>query len=147
MAKLLTLDATPASWMLNIAAGGEAGLDPELILGNPIAIAPVIGSSKNGSHSPSYGRPERPTQPHINLFSSLHCNEAGASSATKSGTSAGKASSRIPTHRRSYADGRMRVWLFMFMRVAFRPFEMILDSQDLLLRRLEFGVGEYPRFM
>ena len=46
MAALATLDAAPASWMMNIAASGEAGLDPELILGTLIAIAPVIGTAR-----------------------------------------------------------------------------------------------------
>ena len=46
MAALATLDAAPASWLMNIAVGGEAGLDPELILGTLIAIAPVIGTAR-----------------------------------------------------------------------------------------------------
>jgi alkylhydroperoxidase/carboxymuconolactone decarboxylase family protein YurZ len=46
MAALATLDAAPASWMMNIAASGEAGLEPEKILGTLIAIAPVIGTAR-----------------------------------------------------------------------------------------------------
>jgi hypothetical protein len=46
MAALATLDAAPASWMMNIAVSGEAGLDPERILGTLIAIAPVIGTAR-----------------------------------------------------------------------------------------------------
>jgi hypothetical protein len=46
MAALATLDAAPASWLMNIAVSGEAGLDPELILGTLIAIAPVIGTAR-----------------------------------------------------------------------------------------------------
>ena len=46
MAALATLDAAPASWLMNIEASGEAGLDPETILGTLIAIAPVIGTAR-----------------------------------------------------------------------------------------------------
>ncbi len=46
MAALATLDAAPASWLMNIAVSGEAGLDPELILGTLTAIAPVIGTAR-----------------------------------------------------------------------------------------------------
>jgi|SRR5215469_10448866 len=43
MAALATLDAPPASWLLDLAAGSEANLAPKTILGALIAIAPVIG--------------------------------------------------------------------------------------------------------
>jgi len=46
MAALATLDAAPASWLMNIQASGEAGLVPETILGTLIAIAPVIGTAR-----------------------------------------------------------------------------------------------------
>lgn len=46
MAALATLDAAPASWLMNIAVSGEAGLEPELILGTLTAIAPVIGTAR-----------------------------------------------------------------------------------------------------
>jgi alkylhydroperoxidase/carboxymuconolactone decarboxylase family protein YurZ len=46
MAALATLDAAPASWLMNIQASGEAGLEPETILGTLIAIAPVIGTAR-----------------------------------------------------------------------------------------------------
>jgi 4-carboxymuconolactone decarboxylase len=46
MVALATLDAAPASWLMNIEAGGEAGLAPESILGTLIAIAPVIGTAR-----------------------------------------------------------------------------------------------------
>jgi hypothetical protein len=46
MAALATLDAAPASWLMNIAVSGEAGLDPDKILGTLIAIAPVIGTAR-----------------------------------------------------------------------------------------------------
>jgi 4-carboxymuconolactone decarboxylase len=46
MAALATLDAAPASWLMNIAVSGEAGLEPEKILGTLVAIAPVIGTAR-----------------------------------------------------------------------------------------------------
>jgi hypothetical protein len=38
--------AGPASWLLNSAFSGEAGLEPEKILGTLIAIAPVVGTAR-----------------------------------------------------------------------------------------------------
>src|SRR5947209_16191256 len=46
LAALATLDAAPASWLMNIEASGEAGLDPETILGTLIALLPVIGTAR-----------------------------------------------------------------------------------------------------
>jgi 4-carboxymuconolactone decarboxylase len=46
MAALATLDAAPASWLMNITVGGEAGLAPEQLLGTLIALAPVIGTAR-----------------------------------------------------------------------------------------------------
>ena len=46
MAALAALDAEPASWLMNIAVSGEAGLGPDLTLGLLIAIPPVIGTPR-----------------------------------------------------------------------------------------------------
>lgn len=46
IAALATLDAAPASWLMNMEASREAGLAPESILGTFIAIAPVIGTAR-----------------------------------------------------------------------------------------------------
>jgi 4-carboxymuconolactone decarboxylase len=46
IAALATLDAAPASWLMNLEAGGEAGLAPESVMGTLIAIAPVIGTAR-----------------------------------------------------------------------------------------------------
>src|SRR5215471_19520861 len=46
LAALAALDAAPASWLMNIQASGEAGLDPETVLGTLIAIFPVIGTAR-----------------------------------------------------------------------------------------------------
>jgi len=46
LAALATLDAAPASWLVNIQVGGAAGLTPERIVGTLIAVAPVIGTAR-----------------------------------------------------------------------------------------------------
>ncbi len=46
MAALATLDAAPASWLMNMTVGGEAGLAPDQLLGTLIALAPVIGTAR-----------------------------------------------------------------------------------------------------
>ena len=46
IAALAALDAAPASWLMNIQASGEIGLDPEMILGTLIAVLPIIGTAR-----------------------------------------------------------------------------------------------------
>src|SRR5437764_2224045 len=46
LAALATLDAAPASWLMNIEASGEAGLDPDMVLGTLVALLPVIGTAR-----------------------------------------------------------------------------------------------------
>ncbi len=46
VAALATLDAAPASWLVNLKVSSEAGLTPERIIGVLIAIAPVIGTAR-----------------------------------------------------------------------------------------------------
>ena len=46
IAALTALDAAPASWLVNIKVGGDAGLSPERIVGTLIAIAPVVGTAR-----------------------------------------------------------------------------------------------------
>ncbi|HXX78892.1 MAG TPA: carboxymuconolactone decarboxylase family protein [Ktedonobacteraceae bacterium] len=46
LAALAALDAAPASWLMNIEASGEAGLDPETVLGTLVAVLPVIGTAR-----------------------------------------------------------------------------------------------------
>ncbi len=46
IAALTTLDAAPASWLLNLKVSGEAGIAPESIVGTLVAIAPVIGTAR-----------------------------------------------------------------------------------------------------
>jgi 4-carboxymuconolactone decarboxylase len=46
VAALATLDAAPASWLVNLKISDEAGLPPERIIGALIAIAPVIGTAR-----------------------------------------------------------------------------------------------------
>lgn len=46
IAALAALDAAPASWLMNIEVSGEAGLEPETVLGTLIALLPVIGTAR-----------------------------------------------------------------------------------------------------
>jgi len=46
IAALTALDAAPASWLVNLKVGGEAGIPPERIVGTLIAIAPVVGTAR-----------------------------------------------------------------------------------------------------
>ena len=46
IAALTTLDAAPASWLVNLGVSGEVGISPERIVGTLIAIAPVIGTAR-----------------------------------------------------------------------------------------------------
>jgi 4-carboxymuconolactone decarboxylase len=46
IAALATLDAAPASWLMNLKVSGEAGVVPERVIGTLIAIAPVIGTAR-----------------------------------------------------------------------------------------------------
>ena len=46
LAALATLDAAPASWLVNLKVGSEAGISPERAVGTLIAIAPVVGTAR-----------------------------------------------------------------------------------------------------
>ena len=46
MAALASIDAAPASWFANLAAGAGADVPRERIVGALIAIAPVIGTAR-----------------------------------------------------------------------------------------------------
>ena len=46
VAALATLDAAPASWLVNLKVSDDAGLTPERIVGTLIAVAPVIGTAR-----------------------------------------------------------------------------------------------------
>ncbi|MFI0510784.1 carboxymuconolactone decarboxylase family protein [Streptomyces sp. WSLK1-5] len=46
IAALVAMGAAPASYLLNIGAADEAGVDPERIRGTLVAIAPVVGSAR-----------------------------------------------------------------------------------------------------
>jgi alkylhydroperoxidase/carboxymuconolactone decarboxylase family protein YurZ len=46
IAALATLDAAPASWLMNLKVSAEAGIAPERIVGTLVAIAPVIGTAR-----------------------------------------------------------------------------------------------------
>ena len=46
LAALATLDAAPASWLVNLKVGSEAGISPERAVGTLVAIAPVVGTAR-----------------------------------------------------------------------------------------------------
>ncbi len=46
IAALTTLDAAPASWLVNLKVSGDAGVTPERIVGTLIAVAPLIGTAR-----------------------------------------------------------------------------------------------------
>jgi 4-carboxymuconolactone decarboxylase len=46
LAALTALDAAPASWLVNLKVGGEAGLTPEDIVSTLIAVAPLVGTAR-----------------------------------------------------------------------------------------------------
>jgi alkylhydroperoxidase/carboxymuconolactone decarboxylase family protein YurZ len=46
IAALVAVDAPPVSYVLNIGAAGEVGLDADTIRGVLTAIAPIVGTSR-----------------------------------------------------------------------------------------------------
>src|SRR5579862_4389927 len=49
IAALAAMDASPASWMLNLKVGKELEISPETAVGTLTAIAPVVGTAKTVS--------------------------------------------------------------------------------------------------
>ena len=49
IAALVAMDAAPVSYMLNIGAAGEVGVQPEQVQGMLVAIAPVVGTARIAS--------------------------------------------------------------------------------------------------
>jgi hypothetical protein len=46
IAALVALDAAPVSYLTNLEAAGEAGVDLETVQGILIAIAPIVGTAR-----------------------------------------------------------------------------------------------------
>jgi len=46
IAALTAMDASPASWMLNLKIGKELEISPDQAIGTLTAIAPVVGTAK-----------------------------------------------------------------------------------------------------
>ena len=46
IAALVAIDAPPASYLLNLEAASEAGLDSEAVRGVLTAIAPIVGTAR-----------------------------------------------------------------------------------------------------
>ncbi|MEV6618696.1 carboxymuconolactone decarboxylase family protein [Streptomyces sp. NPDC051051] len=55
IAALVSMDASPASYLLNIGAADELGVPLERIQGTLVAIAPVVGSARVVSAARSIG--------------------------------------------------------------------------------------------
>ena len=49
IAALAAVDAPPVSYLLNLAAASEVGIDPEEVRGALIAIAPIVGTARVAS--------------------------------------------------------------------------------------------------
>jgi len=49
IAALVAVDAPPVSYMMNLAAAGEVGVDEERVRGVLAAIAPIVGTARVAS--------------------------------------------------------------------------------------------------
>jgi 4-carboxymuconolactone decarboxylase len=46
IAALIAVDAPPASYMLNLGAAGESGVDSDQVAGVLAAVAPIVGTTR-----------------------------------------------------------------------------------------------------
>ena len=46
IAALVAVDAPPVSYLMNLGAAGEVGLEPEDVRGVLIAVAPIVGTAR-----------------------------------------------------------------------------------------------------
>ena len=49
IAALVAVDAPPVSYLMNLGAAGEVGLDPERVRGVLAAVAPIVGTARVAS--------------------------------------------------------------------------------------------------
>ncbi len=49
IAALISTDAAPVSYLLNLGAAGDLGIDLDRIIGTMVAVAPIIGSARVAS--------------------------------------------------------------------------------------------------
>ena len=49
LAALIAMDAAPVSYILNVGAAGDAGVDAETAQGLIVAVAPIVGTARVGS--------------------------------------------------------------------------------------------------
>jgi len=49
IAALVAMDAPPVSYLVNLGAAGEAGVDAETVQGVLIAVAPIVGTARVAS--------------------------------------------------------------------------------------------------
>jgi 4-carboxymuconolactone decarboxylase len=56
LAALVAVDAPPVSYLLNLGAAGEAGVDEEQVRGVLAAVAPVVGTARVASAAGNIAR-------------------------------------------------------------------------------------------
>ena len=56
IAALVSVDAPPASYLMNIAAAGEVGVDAEQVQGVLAAVAPIVGTARIASAAGNIAR-------------------------------------------------------------------------------------------
>jgi 4-carboxymuconolactone decarboxylase len=56
VAALVAVDAPPASYLLNLGAAGETGVDEEQIRGVLAAVAPIVGTARVASAAGNIAR-------------------------------------------------------------------------------------------
>ena len=56
IAALVAVDAPPASYLLNLGAAGETGVDEEQVRGVLAAVAPVVGTARVASAAGNIAR-------------------------------------------------------------------------------------------
>jgi len=49
IAALVAVDAPPASYLMNLGAAGEVGVDEEQVRGVLVAVAPIVGTARIAS--------------------------------------------------------------------------------------------------
>jgi 4-carboxymuconolactone decarboxylase len=56
IAALVAVDAPPISYLVNLGAAGEAGVDAETVQGVLIAVAPIVGTARVASAASKMAR-------------------------------------------------------------------------------------------
>lgn len=56
LAALMATDAAPVSYLVNLGAAAEAGVDLDRVVGTMVAVAPVVGSARIASAAAKMAR-------------------------------------------------------------------------------------------